>query len=190
MDDIADKALHAGGEVVLSKTKSNLESIVSGTSTGQLVNALGLSPVLVDRNGDYNIKVGFDEYRKDGSSNAMVANIIEYGKHGQPARPFLKNAKNAKSTVDCQSLMLDSISRSDTIPGMDIRTNDAKVGHEAKIGRISEEAIFYLMSRGISEENAKSMIVSGFAEPISKELPLEYAVEMNNLIKLEMDKNM
>ncbi len=102
----------------------------------------------------------------------------------------LKNAKNAKSTVDCQSLMLDSISRSDTIPGMDIRTNDAKVGHEAKIGRISEEAIFYLMSRGISEENAKSMIVSGFAEPISKELPLEYAVEMNNLIKLEMDKNM
>jgi Fe-S cluster assembly protein SufB len=82
--------------------------------------------------------------------------------------------------------MLDSISRADTIPGMDIRTDDADVGHEAKIGRISDEAVFYLMSRGISEEDAKTMIVSGFANPVSKELPLEYAVEMNNLIKLEM----
>ena len=85
--------------------------------------------------------------------------------------------------------MLDSISRADTIPGMDIRTNDADVGHEAKIGRISDEAVFYLMSRGISEEDAKAMIVSGFANPVSKELPLEYAVEMNNLIKLEMSGN-
>lgn len=108
MDDIADKALHAGGEVVLSKTKSNLESMVKGPSTGQLVNALGLSPVLVDRNGNYNIKVGFNEYRADGSSNAMVANIIEYGKHGQPARPFLKNAKNA-SKKECESRMAYTI---------------------------------------------------------------------------------
>lgn len=93
MDAIADSALKAGGEVVLKNTKSNLENMVKGPSTGQLVNALGLSPVLLDRNGNYNIKVGFDEYRADGSANAMVANIIEYGKHGQPARPFLKNAK-------------------------------------------------------------------------------------------------
>ena len=83
--------------------------------------------------------------------------------------------------------MLDSISRSDTIPAMDIRNATSDVGHEAKIGRISDEAVFYLMSRGMSEEDAKSMIVSGFAEPVAKELPLEYAVEMNNLIKLEMD---
>ena len=95
-------------------------------------------------------------------------------------------AKKAKCSVSCDSLMLDSISRADTIPGMDIRTSDADVGHEAKIGRISDEAVFYLMSRGISEEDAKAMIVSGFANPVSKELPLEYAVEMNNLIKLEM----
>ena len=95
-------------------------------------------------------------------------------------------AKQSKSAVSCQSLMLDDISRSDTIPAMDIRTKDADVGHEARIGRISDEAVFYLMSRGISEEEARAMIVSGFADNVSKELPLEYEVEMNNLIRLEM----
>lgn len=95
-------------------------------------------------------------------------------------------AKHAKSAVSCQSLMLDAESRSDTIPAMDIRTQDADIGHEAKIGRISDQAVFYLMSRGISEEEARAMIVSGFAGDVSKELPLEYAVEMNNLIRLEM----
>ena len=97
-----------------------------------------------------------------------------------------KSAKNTKAAVSCQSLMLDDKSRSDTIPAMDIRTADADIGHEAKIGRISDEAVFYLMSRGLSEEDARAMIVSGFADNVSKELPLEYAVEMNNLIQLEM----
>lgn len=97
-----------------------------------------------------------------------------------------KGATNAKSAVSCQSLMLDSESRSDTIPAMDIRTKDAAVGHEAKIGSISDDAVFYLMSRGMSEEDARALIVSGFADNVSKELPLEYAVEMNNLIRLEM----
>lgn len=97
-----------------------------------------------------------------------------------------KGATKAKSAVSCQSLMLDSISRSDTIPAMDIRTRDADVGHEAQIGRISDDAIFYLMSRGMSEDDARALIVSGFADNVSKELPLEYAVEMNNLIRLEM----
>lgn len=97
-----------------------------------------------------------------------------------------KNAKNAKSSVSCQSLMLDSKSRSDTVPAMDIRTKDAAIGHEAKIGSISGEAVFYLMSRGMSEEDARALIVSGFADNVSKELPVEYAVEMNNLIQLEM----
>ena len=95
-------------------------------------------------------------------------------------------AKQAKSSVSCQSLMLDNISRSDTIPAIDVRTADADIGHEAKIGRISDDAVFYLRSRGISEEEARAMIVSGFADNVSKELPLEYAVEMNNLIRLEM----
>ena len=74
----------------------------------------------------------------------------------------------------------------DTIPAMDIRTKDADIGHEAQIGKISDDAVFYLMSRGISEEDARAMIVSGFADEVSKELPLEYAMEMNNLIRLEM----
>ncbi len=98
----------------------------------------------------------------------------------------MPKAENAKASVSCASLMLDDISRSDTIPAMDIRTDKADIGHEAKIGRISDDAVFYLMSRGIGEEDAKAMIVSGFADPVSKELPLEYAVEMNNLIQLEM----
>ena len=98
----------------------------------------------------------------------------------------MPSAKKSKSAVSCESLMIDDISRSDTIPAMDIRTDDADIGHEATIGRISDEAVFYLMSRGLSEEDAKAMIVSGFAEKVSKELPLEYAVEMNNLIRLEM----
>ena len=97
-----------------------------------------------------------------------------------------KGASGAKSSVSCQSLMLDSQSRSDTIPAMDIRTKDAAVGHEAKIGSISGDAVFYLMSRGMSEEDARALIVSGFADNVSKELPVEYAVEMNNLIRLEM----
>ncbi len=101
-----------------------------------------------------------------------------------------KNAENSKASISCQSLMLDSGSRSDTIPANVVLTDKADVGHEAKIGRISNEAVFYLMSRGISEEEARSMIVSGFANPVSKELPLEYAVEMNNLIRLEMKGGM
>ena len=97
-----------------------------------------------------------------------------------------EKASNSKSSVSCESLMLDDISRSDTVPAMDIRCANADVGHEARIGRISDDAVFYLMNRGISEEDARAMIVSGFADNISKELPLEYAVEMNNLIRLEM----
>lgn len=96
-------------------------------------------------------------------------------------------ARHSKSTVSCESLMLDDKSRSDTIPVIDIATDEVDMGHEAKIGRISDEAIFYLMSRGISEEEAKAMIVRGFVEPIAKELPLEYAVEMNRLINLELE---
>ena len=82
-----------------------------------------------------------------------------------------KSAEGAKSSVSCQSLMLDSESRSDTVPAMDIRTKKAAVGHEAKIGSISNDAVFYLMSRGMSEEDARALIVSGFADNVSKELP-------------------
>ncbi len=100
-DAIAETVLEAGGEVVLEKTKSNLASVIgSGTkydsrSTGELESSLGLTGVKMDRNGNFNIKVGFSEPRSDGGSNAQLANIIEYGKSGQPAKPFLKPAKSA-----------------------------------------------------------------------------------------------
>lgn len=100
-DSIAETVLEAGGEVVLEKTKSNLASVIgSGTkydsrSTGELESSLGLTGVKMDRNGNFNIKVGFSEPRRDGGSNARLANIIEYGKSGQPAKPFLKPAKSA-----------------------------------------------------------------------------------------------
>ncbi|NLB29509.1 MAG: Fe-S cluster assembly protein SufB, partial [Clostridiales bacterium] len=100
-----------------------------------------------------------------------------------------REAKGAKISVECDSLMLDSKSRSDAVPVLEICGDDIDVGYEGKIGRISEQAIYYLMSRGLSENDAKAMIVNGFAEPISKELPLEYAVEMNNLISLEIKGN-
>lgn len=101
-----------------------------------------------------------------------------------------KNADHAKCSVNCESLMLDNKSRSDTLPVMDIEGDEADVGHEAKIGRISDEAIFYLTCRGIDEDEARAMIVRGFVEPIAKELPLEYALEMNNLVNIELEGTM
>jgi hypothetical protein len=99
-DEIIPRVLEAGGEVVLDKIKSNLNSAVGrdtkypSRSTGELVAALGVSPALQDRDGNHNVKVGFSEPRRDGSSNAKIANIIEYGRSGQPAKPFLKPAKS------------------------------------------------------------------------------------------------
>lgn len=109
-DSIAEKVLETGGEVVLSKTKSNLSVIIGkGTkyesrSTGELESSLGITSVKMDRQGNHNIKIGFAEPRTDGDSNAKLANIIEYGKHNQPAKPFLKPAKRA-SKNECISAM-------------------------------------------------------------------------------------
>ena len=97
------------------------------------------------------------------------------------------HAKNSKCAVSCESLMLDSFSKSDTLPVTDVQNSDVEISHEATIGKISDKEIFYLMSRGLSEEEAKAMIVRGFASPVAKELPMEYAVEMNNLINLELE---
>ena len=100
-DEIIPKVLEAGGEMVLSKVKSNLQSVIgSGTkypsrTTGELVNALGLSPAKQDRDGNHDKRIGFSAPRRAGASNAMIANIFEYGKAGQPAKPFLKPAKSA-----------------------------------------------------------------------------------------------
>ncbi len=98
-----------------------------------------------------------------------------------------KNAKNSKISVSCESLMLDNESRSDTVPTSTIENNEIEFSHEASVGKISEEAIYYLMTRGMSEEEATALIVRGFAEPIAKAFPVEYAVEMNRLIDLELE---
>lgn len=100
-DAIAERVLEAGGEVVLQKVRSNLAGVVGkntkieSRSTGELERSLGLTPVKPDKNGNYDIKVGFAEPRSDGGSNAKIANILEYGKHGMPPKPFLKPAKSA-----------------------------------------------------------------------------------------------
>lgn len=100
----------------------------------------------------------------------------------------LPGAHHCKATAECESLMLDNNgSASHTMPIIEVNTDDIDIGHEASIGRISDDAIFYLMSRGLSEDEAKLMIIRGFVEPISKELPLEYAVELNKLIELELE---
>lgn len=123
------------------------------------------------------------------SANVSTRTISKAGGKAtyRSAVKVTRNASFAKCSVNCESLMLDDISRSDTLPAMDIEGDEADVGHEATIGRISDEAIFYLMCRGISEDEARAMIVRGFVEPIAKELPLEYAVEMNNLVNIELE---
>jgi Fe-S cluster assembly protein SufB len=96
-------------------------------------------------------------------------------------------ADNCKSNVVCDALLLDSTSRSDTYPYIEIDAQDVTIGHEASVSKVGEEQLFYLMSRGIPEDLATSMIVNGFIEPLVKELPMEYAIEMNRLIQLQME---
>jgi len=98
-----------------------------------------------------------------------------------------KGATNAKSKVVCDALILDEDSRSDTYPYIEIDENEVDIGHEATVSKIGDEQLFYLMSRGLSQSEASAMIVAGFIEPIVKELPLEYAVEMNRLIQIQME---
>ena len=98
-----------------------------------------------------------------------------------------KGASNAKSKVVCDALILDEESRSDTYPYIQIDENEVDVGHEATVSKIGDEQLFYLMSRGLSQSEASAMIVAGFVEPIVKELPLEYAIEMNRLIQIQME---
>ena len=99
----------------------------------------------------------------------------------------MPNCKNVACRVECDALILDEISRSDTIPDMQILSDDVSIAHEARAGKINEDDLFYLMSKGIEEETAMAMIVNGFIDPIVRELPMEYAVEMNRLIELEME---
>jgi Fe-S cluster assembly protein SufB len=97
-----------------------------------------------------------------------------------------KGAFDSKSNTVCDALLLDPLSRSDTYPSIEIDEQDVTIGHEATVSKVGEEQLFYLMSRGLSEEESTTMVVSGFIEPLVKELPMEYAIEMNRLIQLQM----
>jgi len=99
----------------------------------------------------------------------------------------VKGATNSRSNVVCDALLLDPLSRSDTYPSIEIDEEDVNIGHEASVSKVGEEQLFYLMSRGLTEEEATTMVVAGFIEPLVKELPMEYAVEMNRLIQLQME---
>jgi len=124
------------------------------------------------------------------TSSRIISKSISKNGGRASYRGLLKvadGAKNARSNVVCDALILDPASRSDTYPYIEIDEDDVKIGHEASVSKIGEEQLFYLMSRGLSEAEASSLIVSGFVEPLIKELPMEYAVEMNKLIQLQME---
>jgi len=108
--------------------------------------------------------------------NVTYRGVVEHG----------KNAKGAKSNIECDTIILDDLSKSDTIPYNEVKNDEVTIQHEATVSKVSEEQLFYLMSRGLDEEQATEMIVMGFIEPFAKELPMEYAVELNQLLKLEM----
>jgi Fe-S cluster assembly protein SufB len=99
----------------------------------------------------------------------------------------LEGANGSRSTVKCDALLIDTVSRSDTYPYVDVREDDVTMGHEATVSKVSDDQLFYLMSRGLTEDEAMAMIVRGFVEPIAKELPMEYALELNRLIELQME---
>jgi Fe-S cluster assembly protein SufB len=124
------------------------------------------------------------------TSSRIISKSISRNGGRSSYRGLLKvadGAKGSKSNVVCDALILDPISRSDTYPYIEIDEDDVKIGHEASVSKIGEEQLFYLMSRGVSEAEASALIVSGFIEPLVKELPMEYAVEMNKLIQLQME---
>jgi len=152
--------------------------------------------------GAEHISIAFAAHGQDQDTGAKVyhlaprttstvkAKSISQGGGRTNYRGYLfirKGATGSKASVECDALMFDPESKTDTMPYMDVKEQDVELAHEARVGRISDENIFYLMSRGLSEEQAVEMIVNGFLEPITKELPVEYAVELNKLIALEIE---
>jgi Fe-S cluster assembly protein SufB len=124
------------------------------------------------------------------TSSKITSKSISKGSGRASYRGLLKVFKGAtdvKSSVVCDALLLDKKARSDTYPYIEVDEADVTIGHEASVSKVGEEQLFYLMSRGLSEEEATSMVVSGFIEPLVKELPMEYAIEMNRLIQLQME---
>jgi Fe-S cluster assembly protein SufB len=129
-------------------------------------------------------------HRAPDTTSVVISKSISRGGGRTSYRGLVevaKGATNSKSTVSCDALLLDDHSRSDTYPYMNIKEDRVELGHEATVSKIGDEQVFYLQSRGISEEEAMTMIVRGFIEPVVKELPMEYALEMNRLIQLQME---
>jgi Fe-S cluster assembly protein SufB len=124
------------------------------------------------------------------TSSSIISKSVARGGGRTSYRGLIQineDAHGSKSTVKCDALLVDDISRSDTYPYVDVRTDDASMGHEATVSKISADQLFYLMSRGMTEDEAMAMIVRGFVEPIARELPMEYALELNRLIELQME---
>jgi Fe-S cluster assembly protein SufB len=124
------------------------------------------------------------------TSSRIISKSISKGGGRSSYRGLVKVAKGAeksKSNVVCDALIFDPQSRSDTYPYIEVENDNVAIEHEASVSKIGEEQLFYLMSRGLTETEASSMIVTGFIEPLVKELPMEYAVEMNRLIELQME---
>ncbi|GAA3986880.1 Fe-S cluster assembly protein SufB [Thermobifida alba] len=124
------------------------------------------------------------------TSSTIVSKSVARGGGRSSYRGLVQiqeGAEYSKSNVECDALLIDTISRSDTYPYVDVREDNVEMGHEAKVSKVSEDQLFYLMSRGLGEEEAMAMIVRGFVEPIARELPMEYALELNRLIELQME---
>ena len=124
------------------------------------------------------------------TSSAIVSKSVSRGSGRTSYRGLVKvheGAEDSSSTVRCDALLLDERSRSDTYPTMEVDAEQVTIGHEASVSKLGDEQLFYLMSRGIPEEDASKMVVNGFVEPIVKELPMEYAIELNRLIELQME---
>jgi Fe-S cluster assembly protein SufB len=141
-------------------------------------------------NGQHQDTGGKVVHAAANTTSQIISKSISRGTGRATYRGLCKiydGAANAKSKVECDALLLDEVARTDTFPYIEIEEQSASVGHEATVSKIGAEQLFYLMSRGLSEEEASAMIVRGFIEPIAKQLPLEYAVELNRLIELEME---
>jgi Fe-S cluster assembly protein SufB len=124
------------------------------------------------------------------TSSAIVSKSVAQGGGRTSYRGLVQvmpRAERSASAVKCDALLIDTISRSDTYPYVDVRNDDVSMGHEATVSKVSEDQLFYLMSRGLNEDEAMAMIVRGFVEPIARELPMEYALELNRLIELQME---
>ena len=176
MYNLNTKRARVGSDAKMEWVSGSFGSHVSYLYPTTIMEGARSSCEVVMNGADTTATVNTKSISKDGGVNTFRSSVV-----------VGRRADRARCSVSCQSLMLDDISRSDTIPAMDVRNATAQVGHEATIGRISDDTILYLMSRGCSEAEARTLVVNGFANPVSKELPMEYAVEMNNLIKLEME---